>query len=234
VPTRPAATQAPATQAPATQTPAKQVIAKQTPVKPPVAEPAKPKVAQAPTRPAVKPAQPAGAGIPNYDYWAKRLQGRPLPANAATLAPVIRRSFTTERTPTEMLWLAEVESTFNPSARSPVGAMGLFQLMPATAQSLGLSTWMPDERTVPDKSAGAAARYLRSLYVKFGDWPLALAAYNAGEGRVRRTLQAQKAKGFAEISTSLPVETRLYVPKVLAMVALRTGVPPERIAAPGP
>ena len=133
--------------------------------------------------------------------------------------------------PPSLVWLAEAESTFNPSARSPVGARGLFQLMPATARELGLSTLLPDERTDPEKSAQAAAKMLGQLHAKFGDWPLALAAYNAGPGRVQRLVDKHRAKTFAEIAPSLPAETRMYVPKVLATLAVRAGVTPEQLAA---
>ena len=78
-------------------------------------------------------------------------------------------------------------------------------------------------------SARAAARYLRTLHGKFGNWALALAAYNAGEGRVSRTLKKQNAKTFTAIADALPAETRMYVPKVCALIAVRAGVPPERI-----
>ena len=103
--------------------------------------------------------------------------------------------------------------------------------MPDTAKNLGLSTWLPDDRTDPVKSAGAAAQLLRNLHARFGDWPLALAAYNTGGGRVERLLAAKKARTFAEISPSLPVETRFYVPKVCATISLRTGLPLEKFAA---
>jgi membrane-bound lytic murein transglycosylase D len=104
--------------------------------------------------------------------------------------------------------------------------------MPETARSLGLSTFVPDQRTDPEKSARAAARYLRMLHGKFGSWSLALAAYNAGEGRVSRTLATRKAKDFAGIATALPAETRMYVPKVYALIETRAGVPPEKLAPP--
>ena len=189
-------------------------------------------------QPPPKPAPPPGPGrpaappLPYYDLWVQRLRGRPVPPQAAALLPEVRAAFAAEGVPVELVWLAEVESTFNPSARSPAGAKGLYQLMPDTAKALGLSTWLPDDRANPEKSAHAAARRLRSLYEKFGDWPLALAAYNAGEGRVSRALVAQKATTFAGIARALPVETRLYVPKVCATVALRTGVSPGSLAAP--
>ena len=105
--------------------------------------------------------------------------------------------------------------------------------MPETARSLGLDTFIPDERADPDKSAHAAARYLRTLHGKFGDWPLALAAYNAGEGRVARLLAARHATTYAAIASGLPAETRMYVPKVCALVAVRAGVSPENILPPG-
>jgi len=170
--------------------------------------------------------------LPQYDLWLQRLRSSSAPANAAQLIPILLEQFSALGSPRELVWLAEVESTFNPNARSPSGARGLFQLMPDTAKGLGLSTWMPDDRTDPKKSAGAAARLLNRLYSRFGDWPLALAAYNAGEGRVSRALTARKAKTFAEIAPSLSVETRLYVPKVLATVSQRTGVAPEKLSAP--
>jgi membrane-bound lytic murein transglycosylase D len=131
-----------------------------------------------------------------------------------------------------LAWVAEAESSLNPAARSPVGAKGLFQLMPDTAKALGLSTFLPDDRSDPEKSARAAARYLRQLHARFGNWALVLAAYNAGEGRVTRTLNARGAKSFTAIADALPAETRMYVPKVCALIATRAGVPPERIAAP--
>ncbi|MDB6127358.1 MAG: Lytic transglycosylase catalytic [Verrucomicrobia bacterium] len=174
----------------------------------------------------------AGTGIPYYDLWLSRISARSKPARAAELMPILEAAFTAEGVPPELAWLAEAESTLDPGARSPAGAKGLFQLMPATAQSLGLSTMMPDERTNAEKSARAAARYLKALYGKFGDWPLAFAAYNAGEGRVRRLMTAHKAQDFAALSDSLPSETRMYVPKVCATIAVRAGVAPEKIPAP--
>jgi len=181
-----------------------------------------------PKPPAVRPAQ----FIPNYDLWLQRLQARPQPAGAAKLVPLLQPVFSRAGAPPPLVWLAEVESTFNPSARSPAGARGLFQLMPATAKELGLSTFLPDDRTDPKKSADAAARMLRSLHEKFHDWPLAIAAYNAGAGRVQRALDRQKARTFAEIASTLSVETRLYVPRVLATVQVRTGTTPDRLVIP--
>jgi membrane-bound lytic murein transglycosylase D len=164
--------------------------------------------------------------------WLARVRTRPAPARAAELMPKLRAAFAAEGVPPELAWLAEAESSLNPAARSPVGAKGLFQFMPETARSLGLSTFLPDERTDPAKSARAAARYLRGLHGRFGNWALALAAYNAGEGRVARTLAARGAKTFTAIAEALPAETRMYVPKVCALIAVRAGVSPEKIAPP--
>jgi 2',3'-cyclic-nucleotide 2'-phosphodiesterase (5'-nucleotidase family) len=185
--------------------------------------------------PAPPPTPPPGKSgkttpfIPHYDLWLARMQTRPVPANAAKLMPGLRRSFVTAGLPADLAWLAEAESTLNPAARSPSGAKGLFQLMPATAKALGLSTFMPDERTDPEKSARAAAQLLGQLHTKFGDWPLTLAAYNAGAGRVQRTLDKMKAKTFGEIASALPAETRMYVPKVLATLMVRAGLSPEQL-----
>ena len=183
----------------------------------------------APEKPRLKPGPGA---LPYYDLWLARVRTRPVPARAAALMPRLRAAFVAEGMPPELAWLAEAESSLNPAARSPAGAKGLFQLMPDTAHGLGLTTFLPDERTDPEKSAHAAARYLRALHGKFGDWPLALAAYNAGEGRVGRELAARHAHDFAGISNTLPAETRMYVPKVCALVEVRAGVSPEKIPPP--
>ncbi len=163
------------------------------------------------------------SSMPHYDLWLSRERSRPVPAGAAALMPVLRAAFAAEGVPPELAWLAEAESTLNPTARSPSGARGLFQLMPETARGLGLSTFLPDERTDPEKSAHATARMLRALFARFGGWPLALAAYNAGEGRVSRLLASRGASDFAGVESALPAETRMYVPKVCALVAVRTG-----------
>jgi membrane-bound lytic murein transglycosylase D len=109
-------------------------------------------------------------------------------------------------------------------ARSPAGAAGMCQLMPATARTEHLSLWPFDERYQPDKSAHAAARYLRQLHSHYGDWPLALAAYNVGAGRVDKLLKEHQAHSFDSIAGWLPAETQMYVPKVEATVRLREGL----------
>lgn len=177
----------------------------------------------APAPPRVRPPAPAGPALPYYDLWYRRLRRRPPPAAAAELMPRLRAAFASEGAPPDLAWLAEVESSLNPDASSPAGARGLFQLKADTARRLGLSTFLPDERTDPEKSARAAARLLRGLEERFGSWPLALAAYNAGEGRVSRALAARHATTFAEIDSALPAGTRMYVPEVCALVAVRTG-----------
>ena len=166
-------------------------------------------------------------------YWDKVVVGRPVPARAGELIPRLKKVFAQQGVPTEWVWIAEVESSLNPKARSPVGARGLFQFMPVTAQRFGLSVSLPDERTDPEKSARAAAQYLRILHDQFGSWPLALAAYNAGEGRVGRALKSSGATSYRAIERHLPAETRLYVPKVLATVARRESLADPTVL-PGP
>ena len=170
------------------------------------------------------PAALVGQYIPELDLWLRRMQTRARPAGADKYAARLLPLFVAGGVPGPLVWLAEVESRFNPAARSPAGARGLFQLMPATARELGLRTLLPDERTDPVKSAQAAAQLLRTLHAKFADWPLALAAYNAGAGRVQRTLDQRRGRTFADIADDLPLETRLYVPKVLAVLQVRAGV----------
>lgn len=164
----------------------------------------------------------------DLETWRPRVSATPPPA-ARKLVPRLKAAFRAEGVPPELIWLAEVESTMNPRARSPVGAVGLFQFMPATAQEQGLRTWPLDQRLDPDLSAAAAARYLRQLYRQFNDWSLAFAAYNAGGGRVSRLLKRTGGVDFEDIASALPVETRMYVPRVLAVIACREGVDVRRL-----
>lgn len=156
--------------------------------------------------------------------WVRAMENRPAPPAAREHLARLKMIFAGERTPRELAWLAEVESSFNPEAESPAGAAGLFQLMPATARSLDLSVGLlRDERLDPDKNARAAARYLRELHERFGDWRLALAAYNCGPTRVAELLKKHRAKTYDAISPYLPVETQMYVPKVEATLRKREG-----------
>jgi membrane-bound lytic murein transglycosylase D len=155
--------------------------------------------------------------------WAEELRQRPWPKLAQAYAPKLKQIFIAEKVPPELVWLAEVESSFDPRARSPAGAAGLFQLTAQTAKAQKLSLWPWDERLQPEKCAAAAARYLRELHKHFGDWQLALAAYNCGEGRVDKLLKQAKFRSFDAIARRLPVETQMYVPKIEATIEKREG-----------
>jgi membrane-bound lytic murein transglycosylase D len=123
--------------------------------------------------------------------------------------------------PASLMGVAAVESGFNPAALSPKGARGLWQLMPETARRYGLIVEPHrDDRIDPVKSTFAAAEYMKDLYAQFGDWPLTLAAYNAGENRVERAIDRVGTSDFWTLSrrAALPAETRRYVPAVLEKV----------------
>ncbi|MDD4869123.1 MAG: lytic transglycosylase domain-containing protein [Kiritimatiellae bacterium] len=187
--------------------------------------------------PKVEPGQPLKP-IPNPEpeverkAWKKQLEKRPLPKGAEKYVARLKPIFAAQKVPEKLVWLAEVESSFTPSARSPAGAAGMFQLMPRTAKLYGLSSWPRDERYQPEKSAKAAARYLKYLHGEFDNWPLALAAYNAGEGRVRNLLNRHKAKSFDKIATHLPAETQMYVPKIEATLLRREGITLSQLSGP--
>ncbi len=119
--------------------------------------------------------------------------------------------------PLELKYLAVIESELKPSALSRVGARGPWQLMPATAQVLGLKTsHQNDERTNYYKSTIAAARYLRDLYAQFNDWLLVLAAYNGGPKPVYNAIQKSGSKNFWVLQNYLPAESRDHVKKFIA------------------
>jgi membrane-bound lytic murein transglycosylase D len=156
--------------------------------------------------------------------WVRQLEKTPWPPLAKMYVPRLKPIFVSEKVPPALVWVAGVESSFDPRARSPAGAAGMFQLMPATARTEQLSLWPFDQRYQPEKSAHAAARYLRGLHDHYGDWELALAAYNVGEGRVDKLLKEHKARSFDAIARWLPAETQMYVPKVEATIRRREGI----------
>jgi len=158
------------------------------------------------------------------EIWHHKVVERPWPKTAQPYVTRLKPIFAAEKVPTQLVWVAEVESSFDPRARSPAGAAGLFQLMPATAKRYGLRTWPMDQRLKPETSARAAAQYLRVLHAHFHDWRLALAAYNAGEGTVDNLLARRKVHTFDAIATGLPAETQLYVPKIEATILRREGM----------
>lgn len=122
--------------------------------------------------------------------------------------------------PLELKYLAVVESALNPNAVSRVGATGLWQFMYATGRSQGLEiSSLVDERRDVGASTAAAARFLRQLHGMFGDWTLALAAYNCGPGNVRKAMKrAGGRRSYWEIYYHLPRETRNYVPAFIAVM----------------
>lgn len=162
--------------------------------------------------------------VKERQIWNSRLAETPWPDKAKGHIPTLKPIFIGQKVPPELVWIAEVESSFEPSALSPAGAAGMFQLMPATAKRFGLRSFPSDQRYRPELSAKAAASYLHFLHKRFKDWRLALAAYNAGEGTVQRLLQKHKATTFDQIAPYLPAETQMYVPKVEATLLRREGV----------
>ena len=173
-----------------------------------------------------KPPKPAPNPTPEKtrEAWTKKVAQQPWPKAASDYVPSLKPVFAAQQVPPELVWLAEVESSFDRKARSPAGARGLFQLMPDTARRFGLSLFPRDQRIQPEPSARAAAQYLKYLHGRFKDWPLAVAAYNAGEGTVQRLLERHKARSFDRIAVHLPAETQMYVPKVEATLLRREGV----------
>ena len=137
-------------------------------------------------------------------------------AKSANAFRIINQVFTKYQLPTELKYLAVIESELNTHARSHVGAVGTWQLMAPTARILSLKvTSKYDERTHLYKSTVAAARYLNDLYDIFGDWLLVIAAYNTGPGNVMKAIKKSGSRDFWKLQNYLPLETRLHVKKFI-------------------
>jgi membrane-bound lytic murein transglycosylase D len=133
---------------------------------------------------------------------------------------IIEQRLDEQGLPRDLIYLAMVESGFDPGATSQKSAGGVWQFIPGAARAYGLevSHWV-DTRRDPERAAEAAAHLLKDLYVRFGSWPLAFAAYNAGYGAILRSIARFNSNDFWELArheAGLPWETTLYVPKILA------------------
>lgn len=170
--------------------------------------------------------------IPDHDSieaWVREFSGRKhksfqtLLDRSVPYAVPTKDIFADRGLPKDLIYVALVESGFTPKARSKAKAVGMWQFIPDTGRRFGLeqNQWI-DERCHPMKAARAAADYLSFLYDTFGSWPLALAAYNCGEGAVQSALDRTGYRTFWELRDNgyLPSETRDYVPKVLATVKI--------------
>jgi membrane-bound lytic murein transglycosylase D len=136
---------------------------------------------------------------------------------------MIARVLHEEGVPQDLIYLAQAESAFQPLALSRAGARGIWQFVAYRGQQYGLRhTWWIDERQDPEKATRAAAQHLRDLYGLFGDWYLAMAAYNCGPGNVQKGIERTGYADFWELykRNVLPRETKNYVPIILALTLI--------------
>ena len=159
------------------------------------------------------------------NYFSNRGRGtleRAL-ARSGQYEDMIRRTLKEEGVPQDLIYLAQAESGFHPLAVSRAGARGMWQFMGSRAQGYGLErNWWIDERQDPEKATRAAAHHLKDLYNEFGDWYLAMAAYNSGPGTVQSAVKRTGYADFWELyrRNVLPKETRNYVPIILAVTIM--------------
>ena len=159
------------------------------------------------------------------NYFSNRGRGtieRAL-ARSGQYDEMIRRTLKQEGVPQDLIFLAQAESGFHPLAVSRAGARGIWQFMASRAKGYGLErSWWLDERQDPERSTRAAAHHLKDLYNQFGDWYLAMAAYNSGPGTVQSAVKRTGYADFWELyrRNVLPKETRNYVPIILAVTIM--------------
>lgn len=152
--------------------------------------------------------------------------------------PIYEKALARYKMPDELKYLSMIESGLNPTIISYAGAGGLWQFMRATGREFGLrQDAYIDERFDPEKSTEAACKYLRQLYSIFGDWEMALAAYNTGPGNVKRAMRRSGGNTFWTIYNALPRQTRSYVPQFVAIMYMMHygedhGIKPQNIEYP--
>jgi len=137
--------------------------------------------------------------------------------------PMIEKILKEEGVPLDLIYLCQAESAFEPRALSRAAAKGMWQFISSRGKEYGLrQSWWIDERSDPEKSTRAAARHLKDLYQEFGDWYLAMAAYNGGPLRVQRALEKTGADNFWTLAEkrALPKETINYVPNIIALTII--------------
>ena len=144
-------------------------------------------------------------------------------ARSGRYEDMIRHTLQEEGVPQELIYLAQAESGFHPLAVSRAGARGMWQFMGSRAKGYGLErSWWVDDRQDPEKATRAAAHHLKDLYTEFGDWYLAMAAYNSGPGTVQSAVKRTGYADFWELyrRNVLPKETRNYVPIIVAVTIM--------------
>lgn len=154
--------------------------------------------------------------LKGYTVWNREKSSR-IMGRSVMYFPLFEEYLEKYDLPDDLKYLSVVESALQAKAESRVGAIGLWQFMPVTANEMNLKiNKYIDERQDPHKSTDAAMRYLKRQYKRFGSWELALAAYNGGSGRVSRAIKRGRSKNFWTIKRYLPKETRDYIPAYIA------------------